>query len=160
MDFDRPVVSTKRDWREQDAKSVNRFPLEAAVFNEQGELTDPPDCTPRRMLRDTDTSDRKKVLGPGTKEDIELIAAVEATVNEMTGKVVKDNVVLPEHYARFKIEPIRFIVENGLSFLQGNIIKYVCRFDAKNGLEDVRKAGRYLVMLERRLQGNPDWWKK
>lgn len=71
-----------------------------------------------------------------------------------------DVVHLPHHYARFKIEPVRFIVENfGPSFLIGNIIKYVMRFDAKNGDEDLAKAARYLQMLREFLKGNKDWWK-
>lgn len=63
-------------------------------------------------------------------------------------------VVRPNHYARFKIEPIYFIIENGLSFDQGNIIKYVCRYDAKNGVEDLKKARRYLDMMIRRIEGD------
>lgn len=71
---------------------------------------------------------------------------------------VGENVVLPKHYSRFQIEPIRFIGENKLNFFQGNIVKYILRFDAKNGLEDVRKAKRYCRMFELYLEGNPNWW--
>lgn len=71
-----------------------------------------------------------------------------------------DNVVLPEHYARFKIEPITFICENKLDFFQGNVVKYVCRHDAKNGVEDIKKAIRYLQMYVKYLQGDPNWGAK
>lgn len=57
---------------------------------------------------------------------------------------VTDNPISPNHYARFKIQPITFIMENGLGFCAGNVIKYVCRHDAKNGLEDLKKARNYL----------------
>lgn len=70
-----------------------------------------------------------------------------------------DAVHFPAHYARFKIEPIRFAVENNLNFLQSNILKYVMRYDAKNGLEDLRKASRCLDMLIEFTKGNEDWWK-
>jgi hypothetical protein len=70
-----------------------------------------------------------------------------------------DMVNLPPHYARFKIEPIRFIAENKLDWFQGNIVKYTCRHDAKNGQEDIRKTIRYANMYLLYLQGNPDWWK-
>ncbi len=50
----------------------------------------------------------------------------------------------PAHYARFVIEPVTFINANRLSFNIGNVIKYVCRCDAKNGLQDLEKAKRYL----------------
>lgn len=73
----------------------------------------------------------------------------------MTGEVEKkDAVVRPNHYSRFKIEPIYFIMENGLSFAQGNVIKYVCRHEFKNGVEDLKKARRYLDMMIAQLEGS------
>ena len=68
-----------------------------------------------------------------------------------------DNVVLPKHYSRFQIEPVRFIGENQLNFFQGNVVKYILRYDAKNGIEDVRKAKRYARMFELFLMGHPEW---
>ncbi len=87
------------------------------------------------------------------------MAAPQRNRRPRNNAVGDDPVNLPKHYARFKVEPIRFICENGLNFFQGNIVKYICRHDAKNGLEDVRKAKRYLEMYEQFLLGNPDWWK-
>lgn len=72
----------------------------------------------------------------------------------------EDMVNLPPHYARFKIEPMHFIVENGLNWFQGNVLKYILRYDAKNGLEDLRKAQRYLTMFIKWVEGDVDWWKK
>jgi hypothetical protein len=69
-----------------------------------------------------------------------------------------DMVLMPKHYGRFKIEPIHFIEENRLSPLQGKVVKYVVRYDAKNGLEDLYKARRCLDMLIKKVEGNPDWW--
>ncbi len=77
-----------------------------------------------------------------------------------TGQITeKDAVTLPQHYARFKIEPINFICSNGLNFFQGNVIKYIMRWDAKNGLEDLRKAQRYLTMFIKFVEGDADWWR-
>lgn len=56
----------------------------------------------------------------------------------------KPDAVSPYHYDRFKIQPIEFIRANGLSYDQGNVVKYVCRHDAKNGKEDLLKAINYL----------------
>ena len=53
-----------------------------------------------------------------------------------------------KHYKNFKIQPIEFITKNKLSFIQGNIIKYVCRFDKKNGIEDIDKAIHYCELLK------------
>ena len=47
------------------------------------------------------------------------------------------------HYTGFKIQPIEFIVKNKLSFIQGCIIKYICRFENKNGIEDLAKIKHY-----------------
>ena len=88
-------------------------------------------------------------------------AVTAAVVNMLAAAdLAGDNVVLPEHYARFEIEPIRFICENNLNFFQGNIVKYILRWDAKNGLEDLRKAQRYLEMFIKWVEKDPDWWKK
>lgn len=69
-----------------------------------------------------------------------------------------DPVARPNHYRRFKIEPVRFIMENELPFWMGNVIKYILRHDAKNGLEDLKKARRYLDMEIARMEGNEDFW--
>ena len=52
-----------------------------------------------------------------------------------------------EHYTKCKIEPIDYIVENNMDFLEGNIIKYVSRYKYKNGVEDLKKAMTYLNWL-------------
>ena len=53
-----------------------------------------------------------------------------------------------KHYKNFKIQPIEFITKNKLSYIQGKIIKYVCRFDKKNGNEDIDKAIHYCELLK------------
>lgn len=88
-----------------------------------------------------------------------LAARVEAD-EQLPDEIELDMVHLPNHYARYKIEPIRFIVENlGPTFLVGNIIKYVMRYPYKNKIEDCRKAMRYAEMLVKFEEGNPDWWR-
>jgi len=57
------------------------------------------------------------------------------------------NNIDPKHYNMFKIEPRDFITANNLNFNQGNIVKYVCRYKTKNGLEDLKKAQNYLNYL-------------
>ena len=59
-----------------------------------------------------------------------------------------DDVQRPSHYVgRGGIEPLEFIESNKLSFLEGNIIKYVFRHTSKNGLQDLYKAKFYLERL-------------
>ena len=52
-----------------------------------------------------------------------------------------------DHYTVMAIQPIVYIVSNGLDFLEGNVIKYVSRYKYKNGLEDLHKAKHYIEML-------------
>jgi hypothetical protein len=68
-----------------------------------------------------------------------------------------DAVNRPSHYARFKIEPIHFIMENNLEFWQGNVIKYTLRWDGKDGLQDLKKARRYLDMQIKKMEGDAKW---
>jgi hypothetical protein len=52
-----------------------------------------------------------------------------------------------DHYTRMTIQPWDFIIDNRLGFLEGNIVKYVCRWQLKGGIEDLRKAAHYLTKL-------------
>ena len=52
-----------------------------------------------------------------------------------------------DHYREMKIQPTEFIHANGIGFIAGNVIKYVCRHKAKGGKEDLEKAAHYLQML-------------
>ena len=54
------------------------------------------------------------------------------------------------HYSKLAIEPVEYILENNLGYLEGNVIKYVTRHRDKNGLEDIDKAIHYLEMIKER----------
>lgn len=51
------------------------------------------------------------------------------------------------HYKQFAIQPVEFINANNLSYMQGNVIKYVVRYPFKNGIADLEKAKHYIEML-------------
>lgn len=55
--------------------------------------------------------------------------------------------ISPDHYSRYEIEPIQFILANEVPYCEGNIIKYVMRWEYKNGIEDLYKAKEYLNIL-------------
>ena len=59
-----------------------------------------------------------------------------------------DRQVGGKHYKNFKIQPIEFITANNLNFIQGCVIKYICRFDKKNGNEDLDKVIHYCELLK------------
>lgn len=52
-----------------------------------------------------------------------------------------------DHYKTQVIQPWDFIASNGIGFLAGNVVKYVARYKAKNGMEDLKKARHYLDKL-------------
>lgn len=58
-----------------------------------------------------------------------------------------DEQVGGEHYKGMVIQPVEFIQKNRLGFVEGNIIKYICRWRAKNGLEDLHKVRHYIDLL-------------
>ena len=59
----------------------------------------------------------------------------------------------PAHYLKFSITHYDYIVENKLNWEQGNVIKYVTRYKDKNGIEDLKKAIKYLeLLIERELR--------
>ena len=58
-----------------------------------------------------------------------------------------DSQIGGKHYKSFKIQPVEFIHINGLGYIAGNIIKYVCSYKFKSGIEDLRKARHYIDML-------------
>ena len=51
------------------------------------------------------------------------------------------------HYSKLAIQPVEYINKNNLSYLQGNVIKYVTRYKDKNGVEDLQKAKHYINLL-------------
>lgn len=53
----------------------------------------------------------------------------------------------PQHYQAGSIQPWDFIIDQGMGFLDGNVVKYLCRYRKKNGLEDLLKAREYLAKL-------------
>ena len=59
----------------------------------------------------------------------------------------KDYQIGGEHYKNKGIQPIEYIMENGLDFCEGNVVKYVSRWRDKNGLDDLLKARHYLDFL-------------
>ena len=48
----------------------------------------------------------------------------------------QDKQIGGNHYKDFHIQPYEFISKNDLSFFQGNVIKYVCRYKNKAGIQD------------------------
>jgi len=51
------------------------------------------------------------------------------------------------HYKDMVIQPVEFIHRNRIGYMEGNAIKYLCRWRSKNGIEDLKKAKHYIELL-------------
>lgn len=52
-----------------------------------------------------------------------------------------------DHYKSLAIQPVEYIVQNGLGWFEGNIVKYITRHKQKGGRKDVEKVIHYAQML-------------
>ena len=68
----------------------------------------------------------------------------------------QDKQIGGNHYKDFTIQPYEFISKNDLSFFQGNVIKYVCRYMNKNGIEDLEKIIHYCELEKKKLKDTND----
>ena len=67
--------------------------------------------------------------------------------DEMGEIGAKNRQIGGNHYKDMVIQPTEFIHRNNLSFIQGNVIKYICRYKSKNGIQDLKKAKHYIDLL-------------
>jgi hypothetical protein len=73
-----------------------------------------------------------------------------ATRGHKEGFAMSDALAVQEggdHYKSMAIQPVEFITANRLTFLEGCVVKRVCRHRRKNGAEDIRKAIHELELL-------------
>jgi len=55
--------------------------------------------------------------------------------------------IKPNHYNKYKITPIEFILANDIPFCEANVIKYISRWKDKGGLKDLEKAKEYIQII-------------
>lgn len=51
------------------------------------------------------------------------------------------------HYKDLAIQPVEYVMRNNIGYIEGCVIKYVTRWKAKNGVEDLKKARHFLDIL-------------
>lgn len=71
----------------------------------------------------------------------------------MNIKSAKDKQVMGSHYKDCPIQPIDYIVDNGLGWCEGNIVKYITRHNKKGGEEDIKKVIHYAELLLEKKYG-------
>lgn len=100
------------------------------------------------------------------REQDEPFLTPECTLNDQYAEIeqvrqaIKDNVNHPSHYTQGKVECLdalesATIGKSGIEAVcVANVIKYLWRYEEKNGLEDVKKAQFYLNRLLATLENN------
>lgn len=58
-----------------------------------------------------------------------------------------DRQVGGSHYVNCEIQPIEFIHANHLGFLEGSIVKRICRWRVKDGIRDLEKIKHEVDLL-------------
>ena len=85
-----------------------------------------------------DEAIKETVKDTGFKKTDIKKKAIQATLKQVGGS----------HYKDCKIQPVEFIVGNDLTFLEGNIIKYITRHRRKGeGRKDIEKVIHYAEMI-------------
>ena len=64
----------------------------------------------------------------------------------------QDRQIGGSHYKNFHIQPYEFISKNGLTFFQGCVVKYVCRYIEKDKIKDLQKIIHYCELEIKRLK--------
>jgi len=59
----------------------------------------------------------------------------------------KNQQIAGSHYKEMAIQPVEFVYKNNIPFIEGCIIKYICRHKRKNGVEDLKKARHFIDLL-------------
>jgi len=59
----------------------------------------------------------------------------------------KNEAISPDYYTQYPLEPFIFFVLNNLPFAEASVCKYMLRWRAKNGIEDLQKAKRIIDMM-------------
>lgn len=77
----------------------------------------------------------------------DIVAWRPVVVDSEKVETFLDTQIGGEHYKKHAIQPVEFITKNKLGFLEGCVIKRICRYEDKNGLEDLKKAKHEIDLL-------------
>lgn len=94
--------------------------------------------------------DHQAELSRAEQEKQAEINSLENIVDEwrkQTKKLASDYQVGGDHYKKQGVQPWDIIDQYSLNFYAGNVIKYLLRYQFKNGLEDLQKAEHYIKRL-------------
>ena len=86
----------------------------------------------------------KDYIGKHNKTVNTINSISEQTITLDDLKDIKKNNIVPTYYHKGNYDVIEFCNKHEISFVTGNIIKYIVRYKNKNGVEDLKKAKEYL----------------
>ena len=72
------------------------------------------------------------LMDKAIKEIVKDTKGFKKTNIEKEAKIATDRQVGGDHYKTCKIQPVDYIVENNLTFLEGNVVKYITSFIRRN----------------------------
>ena len=77
----------------------------------------------------------------------DIVAWRPTVVDSEKVETALDTQIGGEHYKKYAIQPVEFITKNKLGFLEGCVIKRICRYEDKNGREDLEKIKHEIDLL-------------
>ena len=87
-------------------------------------------------------NDGRYILFDNVKKD----EPITETTKKQETEAATNKQVGGSHY-QLPIQPIEYILANGLGYCEANVVKYVSRWRNKGGIQDLKKAIHYLEML-------------
>ncbi len=82
------------------------------------------------------------------KETVKDKKGFKKTNIEKEARLATERQVGGNHYKSCKIQPVDYIVENNLTFLEGNVVKYITRHRRKGeGASDIEKVIHYCELI-------------
>lgn len=103
--------------------------------------------TPVKKVKNDNVEHLKKAL---QQKMLKVIPMLETqTISISSPSPVSANAVQVGggHYQTKAIQPWDYIISNRLGYLEGNVVKYVSRWQEKGGRQDLEKARHYLDKL-------------
>lgn len=91
-------------------------------------------------------NDGKYILFDNIQKGKPMNESMTETTKQPESKAATNKQVGGSHY-QLPIQPIEYILANGLGYCEANVVKYVSRWRNKGGIQDLKKAIHYLEML-------------
>lgn len=101
---------------------------------------------PNELVSGAEGCKSKPIIWKLKAEEPAVTPKTETTVNAPTVNALTKQVG-GGHYKEFGIQPVEYIHANNLSFLEGNVVKYITRHKSKNGIEDIKKVIHYCELI-------------